>query len=402
MAEDNNKNSKAYTVKFFLGEFRGKTPAQVLMENQANKDKLLAQKTQLSANLSRYPRNQDQIDAIDEAISLLESGALKVETPMPKPAPVKEEVKKVEMPNLPASKPKEEPKSESKIEYPEQIYKYAKTDKTLSIDAKLFPSNTAAGQPPLEMHAGFSRFVFTILSQSPSGAYEFVSANLRPDELSLMQMETEIAVKKLTEKSLEKKSSLSIAYTTTLVTGEFKSKTPADVLLEDVSKKEKLLEYQKQLQANLPKYPKNQTQINAINEAIKLLESGKLSAEGVTSQTMNIYRADIRAPHSNVKDSEGYTDVYSFSIVCDLTKNYPFAVNILNAKAKVTANANGTITPNMSTAEDKKEFSILLSKAEWVKALSRMVKTTDLFEQSIFDKMLKIAKDNTYAARQQN
>ncbi len=408
---DNNSKNYAYTVKFFLGEFRGKTPAQVLSENPENVDKLLAQKAQLSANLSRYPKNQEQIDGIDQAISLLENGMLAesvmdtvpmgTSKPVPNTAPQKEE--KVEKPNPQPSNKSRTSNEPAKIEYPEQIYKYAKTDKTLGIDAKLFASNTDAGQSPLEMHAGFSRFVFTILSKSASGKYEFVTANLRPDDLSLMQMETEIAVKKLTEKSLEKKSSLSIAYTTTFVMGEFKGRTPADVLLDDGSEtmKNKLLEYKKQLLANVAKYPRNQGQADAIDDAIRLLESGKLTAEGVTSQTMDIYRADIRAPHSNEKDKDGFTDVYSFSIVCDLTKNYPFAINILNAKAKVTANSNGTITPNMSTAKDKKEFSVLLTKSEWVKALSRMVKTTDLFEQSIFDKMLKIAKDNTFAARQQ-
>lgn len=404
MAEENLNSSKAYAVKFFIGEFRGKTPAQVLTEDPENVDKLLKQKEQLSANVSRYPKNQDQIDAIDEAITLLENGMLAESVTDTMPATTET---KAEPTTPPAQKTSAPPvnknKNASKIEYPEQIYKYAKTDKTLGIDAKLFASNTDAGQSPLEMHAGFSRFVFTILSKSPSGKYEFVTANLRPDDLELMKLETEIAVTKLTEKSLEKKSSLSIAYTTTFVMGEFKGKTPADVLLEDGSetKKNKLLEYKKQLLANIAKYPRNKGQADAIDDAIHLLETGNLTAEGVTSQTMDIYRADIRAPHANEKDNEGYTDVYSFSIVCDLTKNYPFAVNILNAKAKVTANANGTITPNMSTAKNKKEFSVLLTKQEWVKALSRMVKTTDLFEQSIFDKMLKIAKDNTFAARQQ-
>ena len=410
MAEENINSSKAYTVKFFIGEFRGKTPAQVLTEDPESVDKLLKQKEQLSANVARYPKNQDQIDAIDEAISLYENGMLAESVMDATPTNTKQaptntvpKEEKVGKPNPQPSNRSNTSKEPVKIEYPEQIYKYAKTDKTLGIDAKLFAANTDAGQSPLEMHAGFSRFVFTILSKSPSGKYEFVTANLRPDDLALMQMETEIAIKKLTEKSLEKKSSLSIAYTTTFVMGEFKGKTPADVLLEDGSetKKNKLLEYKKQLLANIAKYPRNKGQADAIDDAIHLLETGNLTAEGVTSQTMDIYRADIRAPHANEKDNEGYTDVYSFSIVCDLTKNYPFAVNILNAKAKVTANANGTITPNMSTAKNKKEFSVLLTKSEWAKALSRMVKTTDLFEQSIFDRMLKIAKDNTFAARQQ-
>ena len=281
------------------------------------------------------------------------------------------------------------------IKYPEQIYKCARTDKTLGIDAKLSASDTANGQSPLEMHSGYSRFVFTILSQV-GGSYDFVTANLPPSELDLIKKETEIAVEKLTEKSLEKAPTLSSAYTVTFFTGEFKGKTPADVLLNDATKKEALLNYRKQLEANLSRYPRNKTQMDAIDDAIRLLESGGLKSDGVKSQTMDIYRADIRAPHANKKDAEGLTDVYSFSIVCDLSKNYPFAVNIMNCKAPMKANTNGTQTPDLGKAKYKKEFSIMLTKSEWYKAISRMEKTNNLFEHSIFTTMLKIAKEHTF------
>ncbi len=284
------------------------------------------------------------------------------------------------------------------IKYPEQIYKCARTDKTLGIDAKLFAADTKGGQSPLEMHSGFSRFVFTILANK-GGSYDFVTANLPPSELALMRKKSDIAVEKLTAKALEKKPTLSAAYTTTFFTGTFKGKTPADVLMEDATKEEALLEYKKTLEANLAKYPRNKVQMDAIDEAIKLQKSGDLKPDGIMSQTMDIYRADIRAPHASKKDAEGYTDVYSFSVVCDLSKNYPFAVNIMNCKATMTVNPNGTQTPNMSKTRDKKEFNILLTESEWYKAISRMEKTSNLFEESIFADMLKIATENSFHAK---
>jgi len=284
------------------------------------------------------------------------------------------------------------------IKYPEQIYKCARTDKTLGIDAKLFASDTEHGQSPLEMHSGFSRFVFTILANK-GGAYDFVSANLPPSEIALIKKKSEIAVEKLTEKALEKKPTLSPAYTVTFFNGAFKGKTPADVLLTDASKEGELLEYRKQLEANLAKYPRNKNQMDAIDEAIKLLKNGELNMSGVSSQLIDIYRADIRAPHATKKDADGYTDVYSFSIVCDLSKNYPFAINIMNCKATIAVNANGTQTPNMSKVKDKKEASIMLTESEWYKAISRMEKTTDLFEESIFENMFKIAKENSFHSK---
>ena len=286
------------------------------------------------------------------------------------------------------------------IDYPEQIYKCARTTKTLGIEAKLYESDTANGQSPLEMHSGYSRFVFTILSKT-GAAYEFASANLPPSELDLMKKKTEIAVEKLTEKSLIKSTtnSNSSAYTVTFFIGKFKGKTPADVLLDDAKKVDELLAYKKELQANLGRYPRNQQQIDAIDEAVELLNKGELNQEASKSQIIDIYRADVRAPHAKKVDAEGYTDVYSFSIVCDLSKDYPFAVNIMNCKAPVTRNANGTMTPNMKQAKNKKEHSILLTDSEWFKALSRMERTNVLFENSIFDKMLKIARENTFRAQ---
>lgn len=277
------------------------------------------------------------------------------------------------------------------IKYPEQIYKCARTEKTLGIDAKLSASDTEHGQSPLEMHSGYSRFVFTIL-QKKGDAYDFVTANLPPAELDLMKKETEIAVEKLAEKALEKAPTVSSAYTVTFFTGEFKGKSPADVLLEDAGKEGALLNTRSQLEANLARYPRNKAQIDAIDEAISLLKSGALKADGVKSQTIDIYRADVRAPHASKKDADGFTDVYSFSVVCDPTKDYPFAVNITNCKAPMIVKPNGTQTPNMQMAKDKKQASILLTTSEWYKAISRMEKINNLFEESIFEDMLKIAK----------
>lgn len=280
----------------------------------------------------------------------------------------------------------------SDIKYPEQIIKIARTDKTLGVDAKLSEANIAAGQSPLEIHSGFSRFVFTILQKAGKG-YEFVSANLPPSEIDLIRKKTDIAIEKWVEKSLEKAPAQPIAYLTTFFTGPFKGKTPADVLIDNAGNKEALLNYSKQLEANVAKYPNNKKAIDAIKNAIELLDAGKLNATEVKSQVIDIYRADIRAPHANKKDADGYTDVYSFSVICDLTKNYPFAVNIMNCKATINSNANGTQTPNMSKIKDKKEFGILLTEAEWYKVMSKMDSINKLFEQNAYPALAKKSKD---------
>ena len=68
--------SPAYTVKFATGEFKGMTPAQVILENPDNKGKLNSQYTWLKNNLQKFPNNQKIMDAIVDAGKLLSEGKL--------------------------------------------------------------------------------------------------------------------------------------------------------------------------------------------------------------------------------------------------------------------------------------------------------------------------------------
>lgn len=66
----------AYTVQLKGGYFKGKTPAEVLIENPGNVAGLEQQMNYLGANLQKYPKNQEQINAIQHAIHLLRSNML--------------------------------------------------------------------------------------------------------------------------------------------------------------------------------------------------------------------------------------------------------------------------------------------------------------------------------------
>lgn len=66
----------AYTVKLLDKAYRGKTPAEVLIANPAEKDGLLRTRGWLESNLGKYPSNASQIEAIDQAIQLLAIGEL--------------------------------------------------------------------------------------------------------------------------------------------------------------------------------------------------------------------------------------------------------------------------------------------------------------------------------------
>lgn len=71
-----DNNSLAYEVKLADRTFRNKTPAEVLIADPNNKDKLLSIRDWLVKNQNKYPANKRQINAIDSAIELLNAGQL--------------------------------------------------------------------------------------------------------------------------------------------------------------------------------------------------------------------------------------------------------------------------------------------------------------------------------------
>lgn len=66
----------AYTVKLFAKPFSGMTPAAVLSSNPDNIEKLSDVYRLLERNLSAYPGNKGQMDAITDAIRRLKEGTL--------------------------------------------------------------------------------------------------------------------------------------------------------------------------------------------------------------------------------------------------------------------------------------------------------------------------------------
>lgn len=79
---DNTKPSEAieigaaYTMVIPSGKLKGKTPAGALLESSENKILLENQLKWLKNNLSSYPKNIEQINAINEALKLFADGKL--------------------------------------------------------------------------------------------------------------------------------------------------------------------------------------------------------------------------------------------------------------------------------------------------------------------------------------
>lgn len=68
--------SPAYTFRLKTGNLQGRTPAEILLENPKNVSVLERQNAFLKSRLQQYPANQEQIDAITEALQLFHTGQL--------------------------------------------------------------------------------------------------------------------------------------------------------------------------------------------------------------------------------------------------------------------------------------------------------------------------------------
>lgn len=291
---------------------------------------------------------------------------------------------------------------DTKIEYPNQVGSIVRSKKTLGIDAFLATSQTQKGQSPLELHAGFSRFVFTIIDRT-SGTKKFVHANISPDEIDLIKKKSDLAIERIFNLknglASEEKQELSPAYTVAMTSRELAKKTPAQLLNEDPANKSKLESAKKWLSDNLSRYPNNKTQIDAIDDAIKLFDDGKLKKDiTVASKIIDLYKVDTKIPNSKKLNAKynNKTLVYSISICCQPGQDYPFAINIMNCYASTKTTSTGGIVGEMSTAEGKETFSILLTESEWNILITKLDKITRMFEEQNFKELYDIALSKSY------
>lgn len=81
------QTSSAYTLAFKMGNLKGKTPAQILLENGDKGREILNQQYAfLAKNAAKYAENKLMMQAISEAADLYKKGELKAENAAPAPA----------------------------------------------------------------------------------------------------------------------------------------------------------------------------------------------------------------------------------------------------------------------------------------------------------------------------
>jgi len=173
------------------------------------------------------------------------------------------------------------------------------------------------------------------------------------------------------------------AYSIRIANGNLKGKTPAEVAKEEGGR-EKLIKQKEWLAKNLSQYPDNQKQINAIEAALSLLESGGIEAAdapvaGTNGATISLYEALYR-PLVRKTNENGKCFVYEIRIGWNIGNQYPVSVSITNYYAPVKKDAKGLFNVVAKEAEGKMKAEMLLSSKEWNNTLRAITANMTQFE----------------------
>lgn len=208
----------------------------------------------------------------------------------------------------------------------------------------------------------------------------------------------------------------SAAYTRKFKMGDLKGKSPADVLLENPDAAEKLKGQKDFLAKNLEKFPANKLLIEAIDLALALHSSGKLSKEAAahsaatpdaaagdeTAGATVIYDSSWRAPQSHKKDNSGLSKVYRVLITHDSVSKpkYPWKISISNGRSLCKHADNGRLIIGEICKDDTFITRYLnISDDEWMTVLRKVELSYNRFYGDMFSEQYRHACDYTDAKR---
>lgn len=302
----------------------------------------------------------------------------------------------------------DQPKEESK--YPDQIYSTGRgmvKNNGLIFSVEAFGAEIKKDGNPLELHAPYSRYVLTLLDRTPKVKKEYKKAIIKPKANIPMEEIEDIYINTLVAKIIREQykigaykkgseaTSKSLAYATRLQIGNYKGKTPAQILIENPADAAQLQKTADWLLERINTHQNNKTQYDAIIEAIKLCEEGKLSEESVEiGSQITIYEAEMKSIEKDREDN--FRFVYSILIQCDISHEAPYQVTIKNCFAPVIEKEDKTLEVVMEKAIEKEESSIHMTDKEWHTCLRKMYRTADMFEDLTKESIFRRAQNASY------
>jgi len=268
------------------------------------------------------------------------------------------------------------------VKYAGELVSIKRTNQTLSITDCLHPVTDTDDEPFISVFSKKSIYFLSLLkTQEKQGA----SANIPLDDLFDIIENTRYAndavlSSKAGKQNTACENSNDLKAYTVLTMGNYKGKSPAQLLLEagnPQAMEDELLAHAAFLEKNLERYPGNKSGIDAIFEAIRLYEDGQLKADDTSFNNPGVI--EIYTPPTKYwakkHDEKGNTKCYSLRITCIPTNKYPYHIELTNFFAPVGHNSNGT-TPIYADRMDKASkvsATFDLTKPEWNMILGKMV-----------------------------
>jgi len=290
-------------------------------------------------------------------------------------------------------------------QYPRQLYSAKREKIVLGIDSYLDAPSAKDTVSPLEMHSPFSRYVVTIIDKS--GARTITpKANIPAGDVAgIVSIAKAAMVERIrysgSGDEAETRTDASPAYTQVIPFGRFKNKTPAAVLLDNPEDKTELLKTRDFLQSKVSAFPQNQKQIDAINDAVALLDAGALKRENAVQQKSGM-QVIYAVSHKYMADTnpQGHRLFYGMSIECYYGNKYPWVITIENLFAPGQQTAKGGLTPKLDEKSGYAKGIIRLNDMEWSRMLSRMESNLQNFETMWYSRMYRDALDIDKAHRE--
>lgn len=285
--------------------------------------------------------------------------------------------------------------------------------KTFIVNNELcVPSCEDGSEPLLFHHKTFSRFGFVIINQDKRPS----TANVPVSSIPGIFYEMDLALKKMTETQAQTQTSppsasaegqQGPAYTVQIRSGMLRGQTPAQVLAADPKNRIALINQANWLKENLAKYPANQSQIDAIVQAVRLFDTGRLQTSAVTPAASSgagnaVYASGMR-PLIRRQRADGKCFVYEISISCG-TGERPVEFRIRNYYAPVRKMESGLLNVmarEMDRAtEVNNTFRMSVSQWMWLRhILETQIRTfEDLNSASLYKTANDAAAENRYAA----
>lgn len=284
--------------------------------------------------------------------------------------------------------------------YAGQVVDVARSENRLSFTDRLMPMTDAEGDPYLNVFSAKSIYLATLFNFKQNRS---LIANIPIRDLPLIRKRTDWAEFMMFQASFKPQvqapavpvsdgnqpvTEVSPAFST-LRMGNLAGKTPGDLLLSSKNPDKTLDTLRNQLKflkERVAKYPGNQADIDAIEDALDCYSAGLLASmkPGKTQPSQNeeqtvpqgfsqctIYKTAVKHQRKTDK-ATGKHQCYSIEVTCSPLKDSPYRVQIMNCYAPLKELSNGILPVDMKNAEQKQTEWIDLTEGEWLFVLERL------------------------------